>query len=388
MDLRTLPDGMTPAERCDERRQRIAQESGIDLSNVGVDARRIGTAEEKNCEQMFGHIPLPVGIAGSLVVHFSSQERAEVYVPLATTEGALVASTNRGCKAITESGGARVTHVHHGTSRSLAFHCTSTDGVRSFMAFLKGKTDKWTTIGEATSGHLHLLSYTIDAKDDHVFLTIFCDTDEAMGMNMVTIAAQAIGEWAAEHHEGVQFVTVAGNVDSDKKPSERVHQNGRGYSVTAFVTLPSAVIASVLKTTPEAMLGVARAKLELGSSVAGAIGHNLHAANVIAAIYLATGQDAAHTVEGSLTDTTVTQEKDGLTVTVRLPAVLVGVRGGGTGLPAQSQCLNLLLQPGTALTSRVQLAETIGAAVLAGEVSLLAAQASHTLARAHRELGR
>jgi hydroxymethylglutaryl-CoA reductase (NADPH) len=399
MDLRNLPDGLTPEQRCELRRERIEAELGTDLSAVQCDGKRIGTAEEKNCEQMFGHVPLPVGLAGPLHVRFSSGEEADIFLPLATTEGALIASVNRGCKAITESGNAESSHVHHGTSRSIAFridglpggapHSGAKTGVQSFMAFLSGKIDEWIAVGETTSGHLKVLSHTIDAKDNHVFLTIFCDTDEAMGMNMVTIAAQAIGEWVTAHAEGdVAFVTVAGNVDSDKKPSARVHEHGRGYGVTASVTLAKSVIESVLKTTPDAMFAVARAKLELGSTVAGAIGRNLHAANIVAALYLATGQDAAHVVEGSLTDTTVEPSGDGLKVTVRLPAVMVGVRGGGTALPAQSTCLDLLLKPKTSLRNPAQLAESVGIAVLAGEISLLAAQAGHSLAKAHKTLGR
>lgn len=244
-------------------------------------------------------------------------------------------------------------------------------------------------MAQSTSQHLKMLRYEIDEASDHLFLTLFCDTDEAMGMNMVTIAAQAVGEWIQENIEGLEFITVAGNVDSDKKPSARVHDRGRGYEVTAQATLTEDIIRDVLKTTPETLLAVAEAKLKYGSEIAGAIGKNLHAANIIAALYLATGQDAAHVVEGSLTDTTIQPfNHSSLKISVRSPAILVGLRGGGTTLPAQSQCLEMLLHPKTALHPKAQLAESIGAAVLAGEISLLAAQASHTLAAAHRTLGR
>jgi len=389
LDLRNLPDGLSPADRCDERRRRIERELGTPLEAARADGARIGQAEEKNCEQMFGHVPLPIGLAGPLAVSLSSGERIEAYVPLATTEGALVASVNRGCKALSESRGASVTSIHHGTSRSLAFRVNNTDGVRSFMAFLSEKENEWKAVATATSGHLSILSYAIDASSNHVFLTISCDTGEAMGMNMVTIAAQAIGEWVLNHtKENVEFTTVAGNVDSDKKPSARTREHGRGYAVTASATIPAEVIASVLKSTPEAMVLTAQAKLEHGSKIAGAIGANLHAANVVAAVYLATGQDVAHVVEGSLADTTVEPEGNGIRISVRLPALLVGIRGGGTGLPAQNQCLNVLLQPKTSLPPRAQLAETIAAAVLAGELSLLAAQASHTLASSHKKMAR
>jgi len=321
-------------------------------------------------------------------VQFSSGKTEQIHLPLATTEGALVASVNRGCKVISQIGGAKTTHVHHGISRSIAFR-TNEKGVQAFVGFLKEKTDEWQQVGEATSNHLSILSNTIDHHEGHVFLTIYANTDEAMGMNMVTIAAQAIGEWIVEHFENdVTFVTVAGNVDSDKKPSQRTKEHGRGYEVTAEITLTTDVIEQDLKSLPEAMLAVADAKLKAGSRVAGALGENLHAANIIAALYLATGQDAAHVVEGSLADTTVEKVNDGLRIIVHLPAIIIGVRGGGTSLPAQKQCLDLLLKPETKLHPCKQLAESIGAAVLAGEISLLAAQANHQLAKAHRRLGR
>ncbi len=205
---------------------------------------------------------------------------------------------------------------------------------------------------------------------------------------MVTIAGQAVGEWIEREIDGLTFVTVAANVDSDKKPSVRTHDEGRGFEVNAEVVIPSSVITDVLKTTPEKLLDVARAKLEVGSALAGAIGKNLHAANIVAALYLATGQDAAHVVEGSLADTHVEDHEGGIRVSVRIPALMIGLRGGGTDLPAQAQALALVLGSKTALHPRQQLAEIMGSAVLAGEISLLAAQATGSLAKAHKTLGR
>jgi hydroxymethylglutaryl-CoA reductase (NADPH) len=394
MDLRSLPDGLTPAQRTYERRRRVEEETGVDLSLLATTDARIGAADERNCEQMLGTIALPVGYAGPLPVTFSSGERADIHLPLATTEGALVASVNRGCKALREAGGARIVKsVHHGTTRSLAFRIDPTN-VLAFMGALEQMENEWKRIAESTSRHLKILSYHIASQEDHVFLTIAADTSEAMGMNMVTIAAQAVGDWIAQNFRqfGVHFVTVAGNVDSDKKPSKRTHELGRGYEVVAGAALPEAIIKDVLQGTPEELLAVARAKLDIGSTVAGALGKNLHAANIVAALYLATGQDAAHVVEGSLADTSIQQSvisnQQSLHISVRSPALLVGVRGGGTTLPAQAQCLKLLLHPKTSLPPRQQLAEAIGAAILAGEISLLAAQATHALAKAHGKYGR
>ena len=387
MDLRSLPDGLDAPQRIDERRWRVESALGADLSALQPRDETIGYADEKNCEQMFGAVPLPVGYAGPLAVTFSSGEKTIVHLPLATTEGALAASVNRGCKAVSASG-VRTSSIHHGITRSIAWLAGKDE--RSFTEELKKRKEEWTRAAEGTSGYLRVLGFDIDAAQGHVFLTLACDTDEAMGMNMITIAAQAVGDWAAQNLIGGagRLITVAANVDSDKKPSLRTYERGRGHEVTATTFLPDDVIRDTLKTSAEAMLAVAKAKLELGSEIAGAIGRNFHAANIAAALYLATGQDAAHVVEGSLTDTYVEAADGGLKVTVRLPAVIVGVRGGGTGLPAQSQCLSMLLHPKTSLHPKTQLAESVGAAVLAGEVSLLAAQAGQDLSKAHRDLGR
>ena len=384
MDLRNLGDDVDASERVSQRRALIEKELNTDLSAVEISAQQIGSADEQNCEQMFGAIPIPVGLAGPLSIHFSSGETHSVFLPLATTEAALVASINRGSKALTQAGGVRVSSEYVGITRSIAFEAQHAKEIGQKIRELESV---WKKIAEETSQHLKILSYEIDSQDDVLFLTIAADTDEAMGMNMVTIATQAVGEFLSEEL-GITMLTVAGNVDSDKKPSTRTKIHGRGFRVRAESTLPEEIIERVLKSDSRALLRTARAKLEIGSKLAGALGTNLHVANVIAALYLATGQDAAHVVEGSLADTVVRKCPNGISISVELPALLVGVRGGGTSLPAQKQCLDLLLRAKTHLHRSTQLAETVGAAVLAGEISLLAAQASNTLAGAHRALAR
>ena len=384
MDLRNLPSDLSADERVHERCVRIEQALGIDLSNLAIGAKQIGTADEQNCEQMFGAVPVPVGLVGPLKISFSSGEERMVYVPLSTTEGALVASINRGCKALTELGGAHVTSKYVGITRSIAF---AVEDAEAISVKIRELEDAWKKVAEAMSGHLKILSHDIDSSDGVLFLTIAADTDEAMGMNMITIAAQAVGEFLAKEL-GIQMLTVAGNVDSDKKPSLRTKTRGRGYSISVEADITEEIIKKVLKTSSQAILKTAHAKLEVGSKLAGALGKNLHVANTIAALYLAIGQDIAHVVEGSLSDTVVKKHQKGIQISVNLSAVLVGVRGGGTNLPAQKQCLDLLLKEKTTLRPSIQLAETVGAVVLAGELSLLAAQSAHTLAKAHKKLGR
>ncbi len=387
MDLRMLPDGLSGYQRVEERRKRVQEGLGIDLSSLQARESSLGRADEINCEQMIGHIPIPVGIAGPLRITLSDGSSTDCFLPLATTEGALVASVNRGCKALREAGYVTTSSVHHGVTRSIAFKSVG-QTPKALAAVIEKRTHEWKQVGESTSAHLVILGHDIDTDGAYVFLTLRCNTDEAMGMNMITLAAQAIGDWMAEHVEGCALMTVAGNIDSDKKPSVRTHDRGRGYESRASAHIPNQILRTILKSSADSMYEVANAKLTSGSRIAGAIGKNLHAANIIAALYLATGQDAAHTVEGSLTDTEVTADGEGIVMSVRCPAILVGVRGGGTALPAQKQALSLLLKPASTLHPCAKLAETIAAAVLAGEVSLLAAQASQSLASAHRDHGR
>src|SRR3989338_6238232 len=385
MDLRKLPENLDAAGRVAKRRSVIEQELNVELGALEISPQQVGAADEQNCEQMFGAVPVPVGLAGPLRIQFSSGEtHNDIYLPLATTEGALVASVNRGCKALREAGGVRAASEYVGMTRSIAFEVKDAEAASEKIRELESA---WQKVAGATSSHLKILSYDIDTKDEVLFLTIAADTDEAMGMNMVTIAAQAVGEFLSKELS-IPLLTVAGNVDSDKKPSARTKAKGRGYRVSVEATLPEAVIREVLKSSADALLKTARAKLDIGSDIAGALGKNLHVANTVAAIYLATGQDAAHVVEGSLADTSVTRDGDGVRFCVELSAILVGVRGGGTNLPAQKQCLDLVLHEKTKLRPSTQLAETIAGAVLAGEISLLAALSANALAQAHRALGR
>ncbi len=384
MNLRNLPSGLSDSAQCDARRTMIEKELGLDLSALAVDSDRLGSANEKNCEQMFGHLTVPMGLAGPLSVHFSSDEKQSVYLPLATTEGALIASVNRGCKAASVSGIHTISKLC-GITRSIALKAKVSK--KELLDAIMKERDAWRSIGEGTSDHLQIIGYDIDEEDEYIFLTIYGDSDLAMGMNMITVAAQAIGEWISTHCDAT-LVTVAANIDSDKKPSARTTKKGRGWMVEAYCMISAETLRNVLKTDASSMLETFKAKIEIGSHIAGALAGNCHSANIIAALYLATGQDIAHTVEGSLAETSLHVHDDDIHVNVRCPAILVGTIGGGTSLPSQNTALSILLHEKSSLKPTQQLAETIGAAVLAGELSLLAALSSQSLAKAHRNLAR
>ena len=205
---------------------------------------------------------------------------------------------------------------------------------------------------------------------------------------MVTIATEAIGMLITQE-TGAVFLSVSGNFCVDKKASWQNVILGRGFRAWSEVLLPTTVITDGLKTTTDELLELWEVKCLIGSSITGSIGSNGHAANVIAALFLATGQDLAHVVEGSMTTTLMNREADGIRVSVTIPSLMVGTIGGGTGLATQKEALSLLgIAGGNEGKNAQQLAEIVAAAILAGEVSELAALSSHTLVCAHQKLGR
>jgi hydroxymethylglutaryl-CoA reductase (NADPH) len=208
---------------------------------------------------------------------------------------------------------------------------------------------------------------------------------------MATIASEAISGYITQQYD-IQLVSLSGNMCTDKKPSAINNIMGRGKTVVADVVIPEEVVILTLKTHPDDMVEVNYRKNLLGSARAGSMGFNAQAANIIAALYLACGQDAAHVVEASSAITTMDLTKEGnLYCSVTLSAIQVGTVGGGTGLATQEECLRIMGVAGSGQppgTNASKLAEIIASAVLAGEISLIGAQAAGHLARAHKLLGR
>jgi len=216
------------------------------------------------------------------------------------------------------------------------------------------------------------------------------DTKDAMGMNMVTIASERVAD-LIEEKTGARLLALSGNLCTDKKPAAINGILGRGKSVAAGVGIPDDLIVGIFKTDAATLAEVNYRKNLLGSARAGSLGFNAQAANVIAAVFIACGQDPAHVVEGSGTFTTVEQREGGVYVAVTIPALQLGTVGGGTGLDTQRECLSILGVAGGGTPPGAQagkFAEIVAAAVLAGELSLLGALGAGHLARAHRALGR
>ena len=333
-----------------------------------------------NIENMVGWTKMPLGQAGPVLIN-----KKEYFLPLATTEGALVASVNRGCKATRLSGGIKAMTENVGATRGPVFRTKGIEEAQKFKLWLEDNFVRVKTEAEATSSHLRLKKLETASCGKDVWVRFYFDTGEAMGMNMATIATEKIAE-LIEDKLKIKCLALSGNYCVDKKPSWLNFINGRGNKVWAEAVIKREIVKEVLKTTPERIVEVVQKKQWLGSMMSGSLGANGHFANMVAAIFLATGQDMAHVAEGSLGVTTAELVAGSIVpdlyFSVYLPDLMVGVVGGGTRLETQSQALKKLG------VDKNELAEVIGGAVLAGELSLTAALASGDLARTHVKPGR
>lgn len=368
-----------------KRREALEKELKLKLPHIGKFSLDEEVASSRNCENMIGAAQIPIGIAGPLLTKNSKLKAKSYYIPLATTEGALVASVNRGCRAITESGGASAYAYRVGQTRGPVFYVKSLEEEKKLYQWIKKNEEKLKKAAESTSRHLKLKKVKVRGLASYVFVRFSFDTGDAMGMNMVTIATQSLSE-LIEKETGAKCLSVAGNYDIDKKPAWLNFINNRGFKVWAEVVLKKEVLEDVLKTSAEKFFDVWLAKCMIGSAMSGSLGFNAQYANIIAAMFIATGQDPAHVVEGSMGITTAKVLNGDLLVSVYLPALNIGTVGGGTGLATQKEALSILGVSGAGNVERF--AEIIGGAVLAGEISLLASLAEGSLAAAHKKLGR
>lgn len=387
--IHALENEMPVEEAVSVRRAFIEEETGCKFEKVSGFTIDIERAARKNCENMIGTVQIPLGIAGKLKVNGEYAD-SEYYIPLATTEGALIASINRGCKAITKAGGADVRIQRDGMTRAPVFSARDVIHAGNIIKWIDENTETLKEIAQSTTSHGKLTGITCFLTGTNVYVRIEFFTGDAMGMNMVTIASEKISEKICEE-TGAVLVALSGNMCTDKKPAAINLILGRGKTVSAGVFLSDDMIKEVFKTDAKTLMEVNNRKNLVGSARAGALGFNAHAANVIAAIFLACGQDPAHVVEGSNTITTVDQMEKGVYVSVTLPSLQVGTVGGGTGLDTQRECLSLLGCSGGGEVSgnnSRKLAEIIASAVLAGELSLIGALGAGHLARAHKTLGR
>ncbi len=338
-----------------------------------------------NIENMIGIVRLPMGVAGPLRVR-GLHANGDYLVPLATTEAALVASYARGCAVITRSGGAIAAMSSAGVLRTPAFVFADILEAGEFVAWIATQEAAITAAVAGTTRHGQLEEIEPTIENDIVFLTCRYATGDASGQNMVTIATDAVCRHLVAHAPvPPKRWFIEGNFSGDKKASHLGLITGRGRKVSASVVIPHAVIAAMLGTDAQTMLAYARVAA-LGASLSGQMGAQGHVANGLAALYIATGQDAACVAESAVGITRMEPRDEGLFMAVSLPNLMVGTVGGGTGLPTQRAALELMGLAGAGHAPA--LAEVTACLCLAGEISIMAAIAAGHFVRAHDRLAR
>ncbi len=393
LSLRRLSELTTSENEAAELRRKFLEDvTGADLSPLAAPQLNFDELVGRNIENPVGAASIPLGVVGPLKVE-GDYARGVFFPVLATSEGALVASVNRGVAAIHKSGGARAAVLNDEMTRAPLI---KTSGLGESLRIARWVEDNLTLLQEEVSEvtrHGRLIGVRAFPHGRNLFLRLRFSTGDAMGMNMVTIASERIVRRIMEEFPGVIEVALSGNLCTDKKPAAVNWVSGRGKTVAAEAVIGRRIVSSVLKTSPEEIFEVYWRKNLLGSAAAGTLGgFNAHFANIVAAMFAAYGQDLAQVVESSMGISVFElTERGDLYSSVILPSLEVGTVGGGTRLPHARAALSALgclgggRPPGS---NAKKFAEIVAATVLAGELSLLASLAEGSLARSHRMLGR
>lgn len=374
------------------RRMALERITGKSLDGLPLDGLDYESILGQCCEMPVGYVQIPVGIAGPMLL-----DGKEFSVPMATTEGCLVASTNRGCKAIYACGGATSILLKDGMTRAPVVRFGTARRAADLKFFLEEPLnfDTLASVFNKSSrfGRLQTIRCAIAGKN--LYMRFTCSTGDAMGMNMVSKGVQNVLEYLQADFPDMDVIGISGNYCSDKKPAAVNWIEGRGKSVVCEAIINEEVVKKVLKTNVASLVELNMLKNLTGSAMAGALGgFNAHASNIVSAVFLATGQDPAQNVESSHCITMMEAVNDGkdLHVSVTMPSIEVGTVGGGTQLASQSACLNLLGVKGankeSAGSNARQLAKVVAASVLAGELSLMSAIAAGQLVKSHMKYNR
>jgi hydroxymethylglutaryl-CoA reductase (NADPH) len=389
-DLQSLPHMPTGSAKVSyERARALWDEIGGDpgLREVLLERAPDNLAlYQGNIENAIGLLRMPIGLAGPLRVN-GLAAKGDYLIPLATTEAALVASYHRGCRLLTTAGGCSALVLYESVSRAPGFVFETSAEACQFIVWAVARFEEFQRIAATTTSHGRLVDIACIVEGNHVYLNLEFTTGDASGQNMVTLATQVLCDDINEHSPvRPKRHYVESNLSGDKKASARSFTTTRGKKVTAEARLPAELIAKHLHTTPQAMADYWRMSA-IGGVLSGTLGVHGHFANGLAALYLATGQDAACVAESATGVTRFEVTEDGgLYASVTLPGIMVGTVGGGTGLPAQKACLELMGLQGSG--NARALAEVCAGLLLAGELSIIAALSAGHFARAHRKLAR
>ncbi len=271
-----LEKQLRPVDAVRVRREFIEQETSTTLENIGIFSIDVDRAATRNCENMIGTVQVPVGVAGPLSIN-GEYAKGSFWLPLATTEGALVASVNRGAGAITRAGGVQVRILHDGMTRAPVFAAQSIVHAKEIADWAEAHTNDLAAIAQTTTTHGKMTGLMSFIAGTSVFIRLEFDTKDAMGMNMVTIASAKVADEIVKA-TGARLIALSGNMCSDKKPAAINGILGRGRSVIAGIALSHDLIEKILKTDAQTMIEVNYRKNLVGSARAGAMGFNAHAA--------------------------------------------------------------------------------------------------------------
>jgi hydroxymethylglutaryl-CoA reductase (NADPH) len=338
-----------------------------------------------NIENFTGVVQIPLGFAGPLTIH-GEYAQGEFVIPLATTEGTLVASYNRGMKLLNLCGGVKCSVIADAMQRAPVFVFEDARQGREFSKWIKDNQAHIAEEAEATSKVAKLTEIDSYLASKFVYLRFNYTTGDAAGQNMVGRATFAACSWIVDHYPGIKRFYLESNFATDKKASQINIMRTRGKRVTAEAVIKRDILIQNMRVEPESLVyhyGVAN----VGSILSGANNNGLHSANAITAMFIATGQDVANVAEASagIIYAELTTEHD-LYISMTIPSLIVATFGGGTGLATQRECLELLDCYGAGKVNR--LAEIVAGTVLAGELSLAAAISSLDWVSSHEQYGR
>jgi hydroxymethylglutaryl-CoA reductase (NADPH) len=338
-----------------------------------------------NVENFFGVAQVPIGLAGPLLVN-GEHAQGEFFVPLATTEGTLVASYSRGMKLCRLAGGITTTVVDDRMQRAPVFTFPSAREARDFAAWLDEHFAEIAAAAEETTSTGKLLDIQNFSASKLLYTRFNYSTGDAAGQNMTGKATFNACAWIKRNYPGELHFVLEGQFATDKKTSVVNMLHTRGKRVVAEITLPADLVAEQMRVTTDKLFA-ARLRGQLGAIMSVTNNNGNHSANGITAMFIATGQDVANVAESSaLYGFTELLPNGDLYASVTLPSLIVATYGGGTGLATQRECLELLGCYGTGKVRK--LAEIVAATVLAGELSLGSAVVAEEWVQAHDELGR
>ena len=367
-----------------KRREFIKEQTGVELKhacNYSFDPQIL----KNNLENFIGVAQIPLGLAGPLKVN-GQYAKGEFYVPLATTEGTLVASYNRGMRLSHQCGGITTTIVDEAMNRAPVFCFESAREAQKFGQWLKDNFAQIKTKAEGTDPFCTLKLIEQYPVGKLLYTRFDYLTGDAAGQNMVGKATFAVCEWLKSTHSDIKNYYLSGNIDTDKKHSFMNSLHTRGKRVIAEVTIPNEAYASISKTITHEMFRF-RNIANTGAILAGSNNNGQHAANGITAMFIACGMDVANVAESSAAILYSDLLPDGsYYYSITIPSLIVGTYGGGTALPTQTECRKILGCVGKDTAKK--LAEIIAATVLCGEISLGAAIIAKDWVSSHEQYGR